>query len=209
MKLLKLRARQKVSSFFSRTFQTKLNSVAYLGLGRIRLTSRAYDYMNMMWILRRSIIKISFIFRIYDVNMLLHIFICSYSNIAMMICKKALRLMLVFMLVYWMRSKLNLVCCGPTYPIKSQGTREKNLGGPGVWNTLQFDSILSMSGDQIFGAMQCGQTWSKLVQRFQDNLDDPKWSKNIVSYHWPLNSVSKFLRILFILNASPPSIAQL
>ena len=130
-----------------------------LGLGRIRLTSRAYDYMNMMWILRRSIIKISFIFRIYDVNMLLHIFICSYSNIAMMICKKALRLMLVFMLVYWMRSKLNLVCCGPTYPIKSQGTREKNLWGPGVWNTLQFDSILSMSGDQIFGPM-----WPNVVQ---------------------------------------------
>ena len=28
-----------------------------------------------------------------------------------------------------MRSKLNLVCCGPTYPIKSQGTREKKLIG--------------------------------------------------------------------------------
>ena len=127
MKLLKLRARQKVSSFFSRTFQTKLNSVAYLGLGRIRLTSRAYDYMNMMWILRRRIFKISFIFGIYDVN-ILHIF-SSVHILIIMICKKALRLMLVFMLVYWMRSKLNLVCCGPTYPIKSQGTREKKLIG--------------------------------------------------------------------------------
>ena len=68
-----------------------------LGLDRIRLTSRAYDYMNMMWILRRRIIKISFIFGIYDVN-ILHIF-SSVHILTIMICKKALRLMLVFMLV--------------------------------------------------------------------------------------------------------------
>ena len=59
-----------LSSYFSNKVQ---QCCLPLGLGRIRLTSRAYDYMNMMWILRRRIIKISFIFGIYDVN-ILHIF---------------------------------------------------------------------------------------------------------------------------------------
>ena len=96
MKLLKLRARQKVSSFFSRTFQTicKVQQCCLpLGLGQIRLTSRAYDYMNTMWILRRRIIEISFIFGKYDVN--IWFIFATVHILTMTICKKTLVVMLI------------------------------------------------------------------------------------------------------------------
>ena len=53
--------------------------------------------------------------------------------------------------------------------------------------------LRTVLGNQIFGSMQCRPKLPTLAQTVQDNLNGPRWSKDLFSQHGPQNYVSKFL----------------
>ena len=57
---------------------------------------------------------------------------------------------------------------------------------------VAYRILRTVLGNQIFGSMQCRPKLPTLAQTVQDNLDGPRWSKDLFSQHGPQNSVRNF-----------------